>query len=98
MQVYARANGCSLAHYRDSDNLEVDLIVEHADGRWIAAEVKLGGAAAIDKGAESLRRLLAKLDRAKTGDPAKLLVITATGYAYERPDDVAVAPITSLGP
>ena len=98
LQVYARANRCSLAHYRDSDNLEVDLIVEHPDGRWIAAEVKLGGAAAIDKGAESLRRLLAKLDRAKTGDPAKLVVITATGYAYERPDGVAVAPITSLAP
>ena len=49
-------------------------------------------------GAESLRRLLAKLDRAKTGDPAKLVVITATGYAYERPDGVAVVPITSLAP
>ncbi len=98
LQVYARANRCSLSHYRDSDNLEVDLIVEHPDGRWVAAEVKLGGAAAIDKGAGSLRRLLAKLDRARTGDPAKLVVITATGYAYERPDGVAVAPITSLAP
>ncbi len=98
LQVYAQASRCSLAHYRDSDNLEVDLIVEHPDGRWVAVEVKLGGAAAIDKGARSLRRLHDKLDRARTGDPVKLVVVTAGGYAYERPDGVAVAPITSLAP
>ena len=98
LHVYARANRCSLSHYRDSDNLEVDLIVEHPDGRWAAAEVKLGGAAAINRGARALLRLRDKLDRAQTGDPAKLIVITAGGYAYERPDGVSVAPITALGP
>ena len=96
--VYAQANRCTLSHYRDSDNLEVDLIIEHPDGRWIGAEVKLGGAAAIEKGAQALRDLCDKLDRTKTGDPAKLMVVTAGGYAYERPDGVCVAPITSLGP
>ena len=98
LQVYARAHRLSLSHYRDSDNLEVDLIIEHPDGRWAAAEVKLGGAAAIDRAARSLLRLRDKLDLAKTGEPAKLIVITAGGYAYERPDGVSVAPITSLGP
>lgn len=96
--VYAQANRCSVSHYRDSDSLEVDLIVTHPDGRWIAAEVKLGGAAAIEKGARALRRLCDKLDQDRTGNPAKLMVITAGGYAYERPDGVCVAPITSLGP
>ncbi len=96
--VYAQANRCSLSHYRDSHNLEVDLIVEHLDGRWMAIEVKLGGATDIDKGAETLLRLGAKLDQQKTGRPTKLVVITAGGYAYERPDGVCVAPITSLGP
>ncbi len=96
--VYAQANRCSVSHYRDSDNVEVDLIVEHPDGRWMAAEVKLGGVAAIDRGARALRRMCDKLDHTKTGPPAKLMVITASGYAYERPDGVCVAPITSLGP
>ncbi len=96
--VYAQANQLSLSHYRDSDNLEVDLIVEHRDGRWAAIEVKLGGSKAIDKGAEALLRLRAKLDRDKTGEPARLLIVTAGGYAYERPDGVCVASITSLGP
>jgi len=97
LQVYARANRCSLSHYRDSD-LEVDLIIEHPGGKWVAAEVKLGGKAAIDKAAAALRRLTGKLDRAKTGDPAKLVVITAGGFAFERPDGIAVVPITALGP
>ena len=98
MQVYAQANRCSLSHYRDSHNLEVDLIVEHRDGRWVAAEVKLGGPEAIDTGARALLRLRAKLDRARTGDPSRLLVITAGGYCYERPDGICVVPITALGP
>lgn len=98
LQVYAGANRCSLSHYRDSNNLEVDLIVEHRDGRWIAAEVKLGGPDAIHKGATSLLRLRGGLDRTKTRDPAGLIVVTAGGYAYERPDGVCVVPITSLGP
>ncbi len=98
LQVYAQASRCSLSHYRDSHNLEVDLIIEHPDRRWMAVEVKLGGAKAIDKGAESLHRLRAKLDPKRSGDPAGLVVVTAGGYGYERPDGVCVVPITSLGP
>jgi len=33
-----------------------------------------------------------------TGDPARLVVVTVGGYAYERDDGVAVVPITALGP
>ena len=88
LQVYAEANRCSLSHYRDSHHLEVDAIVE----------IKLGGPDAIDKGAESLLRLRAKLEGGRTSPPARLAVITATGYAYERPDGVCVVPLTSLRP
>ena len=58
----------------------------------------MGGTAAIDKGARTLWRLRDKLDRDKTEAPAKLMVITAGGYAYERSDGVCVVPITALGP
>lgn len=96
--VYVAANGCSLSHYRDSSGLEVDAILEHPDGRWVAAEIKLGGLDAVDRGAASLQRLRDKLDADRTAPPERLVVITATGYAYERPDGVCVVPLTCLGP
>jgi len=98
LQIYARANRCSLSHYRDSDGLEVDLIIERHDGTWAAAEIKLGGSAAIEKAAQALWRLHQKLDRVRTSDPVALMVITASGYAFQRPDGVYVVPITALGP
>ena len=98
LQIYARAIRCSLSHYRDSHHLETDAIIEHPDGRWIGAEIKLGGPAAVDKGADTLLRLRDKLDHIRTGLPARLVVIAATGYAYERSDGVCVVPLTSLGP
>lgn len=97
--VYAEANGCTVHHYRDKSGLEADAIIQRrSDGRWIAVEVKLGGTDAVDHAAASLLRLQAIVDTSRIGPPAKLLVITATGYGYERTDGVAVAPITALAP
>ena len=98
LHVYAGANRAGLSHYRDSSGLEVDLVVTRRDGRWAAVEVKLGGRDAIDKAASSLLRLRARVDSASQGAPSRLIVVTATGYAFERPDGVCVIPITSLGP
>ena len=98
LQVYATANRATLSHYRDSQGLEVDLVVSRPDGCWAAVEVKLGGSKAIEKAAASLLRLRARVGSTAQGDPARLIVITATGYAFERPDGVCVVPITSLGP
>ncbi len=79
--------------------LEVDAVIQRrSDGAWIAVEVKLGGAEGIEKAAQSLLRLRDLVDVSKVGAPSKLLVITATGYGYERRDGVAVAPITALSP
>lgn len=98
LRVYADASDARLFYYRDNTGLEADAIIERSDGRWIAAEIKLGGGDGPDKAAAALLRLRDKVDLDKTGDPARLLVITAGGYAYERPDGVTVAPITTLGP
>ena len=98
LRVYAQTSGASVFHYLDSNNLEADAIVERRDGAWLAAEVKLGEGAAVDAAAESLLKLRSRVDTRRMGEPAKLLVITATGYAHERSDGVAVAPLTMLGP
>lgn len=98
LRVYAEANDAQIHYYRDNCGLEVDIILERSDGRWVAAEVKLGGGSGPDAAAVSLLRLRNKVNFQTTGEPAKLLVITAGGYGYERPDGVAVAPLTVLAP
>ncbi|WP_419943884.1 ATP-binding protein [Candidatus Poriferisodalis sp.] len=98
LRVYAQANDATVWHYRDSDHLEADAIVEAGDGRWIAVEVKLGSAEGIDDAARSLLRLAAKVDADRVGAPSKLVVITASGYSYDRPDGVAVVPVSAFAP
>ena len=98
LQMYAAANRAALSHYRDSQGLEVGLVVTKPDGRWAAVEVELGGREAIDKAAASLLRLRARINSTTQGALSRLIVVTATGYAFERPDGVCVIPITTLGP
>lgn len=98
LRIYCHGADSVVWHYRDADHIEADAIVEAGDGRWIALEIKLGGAQLIDAGAASLLRLRAKAVVDGLRPPAKLLVVTATGYGYERADGVAVAPVTTLGP
>ncbi|MFM7291528.1 MAG: ATP-binding protein [Planctomycetia bacterium] len=97
LRVYAQAADAEVFHYRDNTGLEVDAIVEAHDGRWAAFEVKLGQSA-IDEASETLRRFADRVDTKQCGEPATLAVITGNGFAYVRPDGVAVIPIGSLGP
>lgn len=98
LRIYGQANDSDIYHYRDSDNLEADAIIEARDGRWIAVEAKLGGQQWIEEAAQSLLRLKQKVDTDRVGEPSKLLIITATGYGFDRPDGTTVLPITALGP
>lgn len=98
LRVYAEANDASVYHYQDSNNHELDAVVEHGDGRWLAVEVKLGSGARLDDAARSLTRACEQIDTSRVGEPAKKLVITGEGYGYERPDGVSVLPVTALGP
>ena len=98
LRIYGEANDANVYHYQDSDGLEADAIVEARDRRWIAVEIKLGGQQWIEEAAQSLLKLRAKIDTERVGEPAKLLIITATGYGYDRPDGTTVVPITALGP
>ena len=98
LRVHAQANDADVFHYRDNTGMEVDAIVEAFDGGWMAFKVKLGGQDRIDEAARNLLRFRDRVDTSTVGKPAKLGVITATGYAIERPDGVAVIPIGTLGP
>lgn len=98
LRIYASVYDGEVRHYRDNTGLKVDAIVENGAGEWLAAEVKLGGTAAINEAAGNLLKLRDRVDTSIVGLPTKLVVLTAFGYAYDRPDGIAVVPITTLGP
>ena len=97
LRVHAQAADAQVFHYREKDGLEVDAVVEAADGRWAAFEIKLGERW-VDDGAKSLRRLARRLEGSDHGKPSALAVIVPTGYGYVRPGEVGVIPIGALGP
>jgi predicted AAA+ superfamily ATPase len=97
LRVHAQAADADVLHYRDSDGLEVDAIVEARDGRWAAFEVKLGSNR-VEEAAANLRKFVKRIDTDRCGPPAALGVIIGSGYGYKREDGVHVIPIGALGP
>ncbi len=97
LRVFAQPLDGEVFHYRDNNGVEVDAIVQLADGRWGAFEVKLGQGS-IDAAAENLLRFEKLIDVGISAPPSVMGVICGTGFAYRRPDGVAVIPIGTLGP
>jgi predicted AAA+ superfamily ATPase len=94
VRVFAQAAEARVSHLRTKGGeREVDLIVERADRRVIAVEVKL---------AETVRdndvRHLVWLAGRIGADLADAVVITTGRNAYRRSDGVAVVPLALLGP
>jgi predicted AAA+ superfamily ATPase len=97
LHIYSQSADAKVLHYRDSDGLEVDAIVEARDGRWAAFEIKLGSNR-IDEAAANLHKFAKRIDTALCGPPAVLGVIVGSGYGYRREDDVQIIPLGALGP
>jgi len=95
IRIYADANGGKAFHYRDSRGLEIDTIVEYANGTWGAFEIKLG-IGAVDAAASNLLKFADKIDIDKAKAPSALTVITGNGFAHRRLDGVNVVPISVL--
>lgn len=97
LRIYAKAHYGHISHYRDNNGLEADIIIHFPDGRWAAAEVKLGSKQ-VDAGARNLLALKEKIDASKTPEPSLLMIVTGTQYAYTRSDGVVVVPLGCLKP
>ena len=97
LRVHAQAADAQVFHYREKDGLEVDAIVEAADGRWAAFEIKLGERW-VENGAKNLRKLARRMERSDHGPPAALAVLVPAGYGSVAPGAVGVVPIGALGP
>ena len=96
LRVYAQANDAKVFHYRDSNNLEIDAVLQKRNGDWIAFEIKLG-IGQIDEAAEKLKKMAAIIDEQKTFAPKSLNIITGTGISYTRNDGINVISLASLG-
>jgi predicted AAA+ superfamily ATPase len=98
VSVYASAIGGKVYYYRDDADLEVDMVVQLGDGRWGAAEVKLGRSE-FDKASANLIRMKNKMTASGAPEPSFLAVLNATGgFVNTRPDGVLEIPIDCLGP
>ena len=96
LRIYADSFDAKLYHYQDYDNGEIDAVIELADGRWCAFEIKLG-ANEIDKAAEKLIKLKESIEANSGIAPSVLCVICGlSNAAYMRSDGVFVVPITAL--
>jgi len=95
LRIYAESIDGNIYHYRDKSDLEVDAIIELADGRWSAVEIKLG-AGEIEDAAENLLRLKRTVDTEKMNEPSFLMVLTGTEYAFQMKNGVWVVPLGCL--
>ena len=94
LRVYAQGAEAAVKHLRTvGGEHEVDLILERADGRVVAAEVKL--TRTVDD--SDVRHLTWLADR--IGDELLDAVVVTSGEdAYRRRDGIAVVPAALLGP
>lgn len=95
LKIYVEAIDARLSYYRDKNDFEVDCILETADGKWGAIEVKLG-AGEIPTAVENLTKFKEKVDTKKYGEPLFLMVLTGADYSYKRDDGIYVVSIGNL--
>ena len=97
LRVYAQAADAEVYHYREKEGLEVAAVVEAADGRWAAFEIKLGERW-VEGGAKSLRKLARRMEQGGHERASALAVIVPQGYGTVGTGEVGVIPIGALGP
>lgn len=95
LKIYAENIGGKLYHYRENDTgIEVDSIVEIADGEYGAFEIKLGGNKE-EEAAASLKRFY---DLAEIKPKFMCIICGLYDAVVKRPDGIYVLPITALRP
>lgn len=95
LRVYAESIDGNVYHYRDKSGLEIDAIIQLADGRWGAAEIKMG-AGEIESAASNLLKLKSIIDDESMGQPSFLMVLTCTDHAFLMKNGICVVPIGCL--
>jgi predicted AAA+ superfamily ATPase len=95
LRIYAESIDGSVYHYRDKNGLEIDAIVQLADGRWGAVEIKMG-VDEIEDASDNLLKLKKVIDTKKMNEPSFLLILTGTEYAFQMDNGVWIVPLGCL--
>ena len=95
LRIYAESIDGSVYHYRDKSGFEIDAIIQLADGRWGALEIKMG-AGFIEDASQNLLRFKRKVDTDKVPAPSFLAVLSGTEYAFRLDNGVLVIPLGCL--
>lgn len=95
LKIYAESIGANLYHYRENDTgIEVDAIIEIADGEYGAIEIKLGSNKE-EEAAASLKRFY---ELAEVKPKFMCIICGLYDAVVKRPDGIYVLPITALKP
>lgn len=95
LRIYAESIGAKLYHYRENDTgLEIDAIVELADGEYGAIEIKLGS----NQEEEAASNLKKFYEMAEVKPKFMCIICGLYNAVVKRPDGIYVLPITALKP
>lgn len=95
LRIYAESLDAKLYHYRESDTgIEVDAIIEIADGEYGAIEIKLGS----NKEEEAASSLKKFYEIAEIKPKFMCIICGLYNAVVRRPDGIYVLPITALKP
>jgi predicted AAA+ superfamily ATPase len=95
LRIYAESIDGTVYHYRDKNNFEIDAVIQLADGRWGAIEIKMGSGY-IESAADNLLKFKDIIDTEKNNQPSFLMVLTGTEYAFQMKNGVYVVPLGCL--
>ena len=97
LRIYLSNKKTSILHYRDNAGLECDAVLKLKNGDYALVEIKIGGEEQINDAARHLTLLKNKITNKSDEKPPKfLMIITAVGSLYKRPDGIYVVPINTL--
>lgn len=96
LRTYADQIDASCFGYRDDYGLEVDLIIEFAEGGWAGIEIKLGES---DRAISAAEKNLLQLKEARMiNTPDFLAVVTGGTSAFTLPSGIHVLPLSTMAP
>lgn len=96
MKIYADIMDAKVYYYKDSTSLEIDMIIERRDGKFIAVEVKLGGEDRINEALENFTKFKKRLTDKKLENLVSCNIVVAGENSYTRADGVNIIGLGHL--